>query len=80
MADREVHGTVPRGERHGSNTRPERRPRGEGNGLARLTEAEVLEIRARAAAGEAKKRLARVFGTTAQTIRNIVFRRTWGHI
>lgn len=35
----------PRGHRHGRHTQPERTARGERNGLARLTEGKVLEIR-----------------------------------
>ena len=42
--DREKDGTVNSGERHGSYTHPERVPRGEENGSARLANAEVVAL------------------------------------
>ena len=50
-------------------------PRGEGHGMARLTEAEVREIRRRGS--ESATALGREFGVTHAAIYNIVKRITW---
>ncbi len=57
---------------------PELRPRGERHGMARLTRAAVIEIRAR---GESDQRaLAREFGVAQTTIGKVVRRETWRHV
>jgi hypothetical protein len=56
------------------------RARGERDGNARLTEPQVLEIRARYAAGERQDRLAAEFGVTQVNISCVVRRKTWRHI
>ena len=64
--DRELHGTDPKGERGPS---------------ARLTELEVLAIRAAYAPGYgALSRLGRAYGVTSSQILNIVTRKQWAHI
>lgn len=47
---------------------------------AKVTEAQVREIRSRSAAGESYSKLAREFGLTPTGIRNIVLRNTWKHV
>lgn len=53
---------------------------GEQSNLAKLTEAEVLAIRARAEAGESSYRIAKDIGLTANGVRKIVTRESWKHI
>lgn len=60
--------------RHGRSTRGER------SVTAKVTEAQVLEIRRRVATGEKQRHLAMEFGITTGTMGDIVKRRTWGHI
>lgn len=63
--DIELHGTRPKGETHP---------------LSILTEADVLAIRARYAAGELQKVLADDFSTSVSNISVIVNRKNWRHI
>jgi len=53
---------------------------GESNGNARLTEEEVLEIRARFSRGEVGNRLAKEFGVSAKLIYLIRDREVWAHL
>ena len=53
---------------------------GSRNGRAKLTEAEVLQIRALNARGVTKSTLADQFGVHADTIHSINSRKTWRHI
>ena len=62
QADRKIHGTSNAGERNGS---------------ARLTEAQVTEIRRRREDGEPVLLLAQEFGVAQVTVRAIVSRRIW---
>lgn len=62
MADRQRHGTVARGERNPS---------------VKLTEAQVLEIRARCVGGEQQKVVARDYGINASCVQKIVSRQSW---
>lgn len=61
-ADKLIHGTHNRGERHN---------------MVKLTEAEVIEIRWRAGAGESQRALARAYGVGPRTVRDIVHRKKW---
>lgn len=70
---------VPRGERHGSRTKPESIRRGESHGMAKFTEADIRDIRARAD-GETRTALAREYGVEVGTISAIVLRRLWKHV
>lgn len=81
-ADREAkgRGNHPSGEAHGSRTKPERLARGDANGSARLDDGRVRAILARASAGESQRALARTFGVSQSTIRDIVRRHIWRHI
>ena len=70
----------PRGDRHGTHTKPDSLRRGEQHHSAKLTEAEVIQIRAHCAAGESHRSVARIYGVSRATIRMIVLRNTWTHI
>lgn len=55
--------------------------RGEKNGRAKLTEAQVMDIRLAYSNGLGNMPyLATKYGVSEGTIRNIVHRRTWGHV
>lgn len=64
-ADKEANGNAPRGEHHQS---------------AKLTEVQVVEIRARSEAGESRKSLAAAFGLCPQAVSHIVNRKRWAHL
>lgn len=59
---------------------PERAPRGARNARTKLTEAQVVEIRARLAAGEPALRLAPLFSVSPSMVLNIKHRRWWRHV
>ena len=67
-----------RGERHRSRTHPDSLPRGEDNGSAKLSEAEVMEVRA--AKGQSQRHLAARYGVDHATIGRIRRRETWRHV
>jgi predicted DNA-binding protein (UPF0251 family) len=71
---------LPRGEAHASRMYPERRPRGSGHARAKLTEADVLAIRAEVAGGATQRGTARAYGVSQRTVQFIVRRQTWTHI
>jgi hypothetical protein len=71
-------GLYPSGDRNGSRTRPESRPRGERHHWAKLTAAQVAEIRAARAAGATLTALAKRYGVSSpQTILYICTGATW---
>ncbi len=72
----------PRGDNHHARLRPECMPRGEANGGGgKLTAPQVLEIRARYAAGGIfQKDLASEYGVTQPTVGQIINRNIWRHI
>jgi hypothetical protein len=69
-----------RGDQHGTHTHPESIHRGEEHKGARLTEAAVVSIRARTAAGDSQRSLALAYGVSRSTIRSIVRRTAWSHV
>jgi hypothetical protein len=74
-------GNHPQGDAHGSRLHPESRPRGEANKKAKLTAAQIIEIRALyASGGTTLKKLAAQFGVTFGVINKIVNRKIWKHI
>jgi hypothetical protein len=79
-ADRHAKGRDAAGERNGCSTRPEQYPRGEAQWLAKLTEAQVRDIRRRAADGEFRSVLALEYGMGRSQISRIVRRQTWKHV
>lgn len=58
----------------------DRRARGEASGPAKLTAAQVIEIRRRRLAGESRRALAREFGICDSNVRWIAMGRTWAHL
>ncbi|MGY5035149.1 hypothetical protein ACWC9U_30750 [Streptomyces sp. 900116325] len=58
----------------------ERQPAGSKNGQAKLTEAEVADIRERVAAGELHRVLAAEYGVSRSSVSRIVSRGGWKHI
>lgn len=60
--------------------RMRRARQGAGAASARLTEADVLSIRAEVASGEARRAIAEKYGVTYATVTDIVLRRRWKHI
>lgn len=80
-ADRVSKGRSAAGDRSGPALRPERMPRGEAHGRAKLTNAAVIEIRRRyAAGGTSQPKLAREFGVDHTVIGDIVRREKWKHV
>jgi hypothetical protein len=73
-------GLMATGTRHGSRTKPESRVRGEGHASAKLTDADVRDIRARCEAGEHHGDIARDKRISPQTVSGIKYRRTWKHV
>ena len=68
---------IARGDRHSSKTRPDRVPRGERSGSAKLSYADVIEIRRSYAAKEMSQyALARKFNVTQANISIIVLRKS----
>jgi hypothetical protein len=69
------------GIRNGAYTHPERMPRGERHGHARLTEDDVREIRRLYAAGSARQvDIAAQFGVPQTNVSSIVRRKAWAHV
>lgn len=58
----------------------ERQARGSRSGMAKLTEQQVAEIRARAGSGELHRILAAEYGVGRSTISRIVSRAGWAHV
>ena len=54
--------------------------KGSAHGQAKLTEAQVVEIRQRYAQGEYQNALGRAFGVSQKAIFDIVHRETWTHV
>ncbi len=79
-ADKDIHGTRAVGARHGRYTKPERNPRGSNHGLSKLTERDVLEIRAAPKVNGSGVRLAAEYGVTPGAICMIRSRKNWSHI
>ena len=77
MGDKNIHGTMPRGDRHPSRTNPERLARGERNGSVKLTEDAVRQILADQRLNVA---IARDFGVSKSTIAMIKRREIWRHV
>lgn len=67
------------GSNHYFHLRPESVPRGENHGMAKLTEAQVLEIR-KEADQCSRYELARRYGVNKRMIQFIIQRKSWRHI
>jgi hypothetical protein len=77
-ADMVAKGRSAAGDRNASRLYPERRPRGEQHKGAKLTDAQVTEIRRRYAAGEGVATLARAYSVTSAHIHQLVAGKTRG--
>lgn len=81
MADRNGKGRQARGDRSAWRTRPERMPRGERSGNAKLTEAAVRAIRAEYTGRHGQlSQLATRFGVSRTAIRFALSGRSWQHV
>lgn len=80
FADRDAHGRTARGATHFSATHPELCARGEGHGMAKLTEANVIAIKSAPAYFGVQSQLARQFGISQQQISDIRNGKSWRHI
>ncbi len=78
MSDCVIHGTKATGSRHGRSTKPQKTPRGEKHGHAKLSENDVICIRH--AKEEAGRSLACRYGVSPTTISLIRSRKIWVHI
>jgi hypothetical protein len=67
----------PAGSRHGRHTKPERNAKGETHGRAKLTAAQVYEIRKRTSEGGSFAGIGREFAVAAETIGKIHKRQIW---
>lgn len=74
-------GRMASGTRNAMHARPSIRARGERTGSAKLTESQVREIRTRyQAGGITKAALAREYGISSETARQIIVRKKWTHV
>lgn len=80
MADCLIHGTRAMGPTHGRNTKPERTCRGSAHGLSKVTERDVLAIRAAPKVMGSGVRLAAQYGVTPTAICFIRSRKNWKHV
>ena len=81
MRDAMDRGRVATGDRNASRLYPERHPRGERHGCARLNEDQVIAIRRiYAAGGTTYRALGAKFGVSGAQIMHVVRRRHWRHI
>lgn len=79
-ADKVAAGRQAKGLRNGKYTHPEKRQRGADHGRAKLTDADVLEIRALYAAGRTHEGLAKQFGVGRSEIKRICDGTVWTHL
>ena len=80
FADRDAHGRTARGVTHFSRTRPELVVRGQDHGCAKLTEAQVLAIRAEPHFFGISTHLAKRFGVSQTQISDIRNGKSWRHL
>lgn len=66
--------------KNGADTSLHGKLKGIKNPKVKLTEAQVIEIRQRVAAGEYQKVVAHNYGTTQANVNSIVLRKTWRHV
>lgn len=81
MRDMKIKGRRADGDRNGSRLHPERVPRGESNGQAKLTTLQSIEIRSLYADGNiSQRKLAAQFGVSQTHIGRITRKKLWKHI
>jgi HNH endonuclease len=76
-ADKRIHGTAAIGDRHWSKLSPEKRAKGEGHGLSKLTVKDIPKIRTDT---RSQRQIAADFGVTQRVIWSVKSRKTWGHV
>ena len=70
-----------RGDSHYSRTNPEKVPRGENQGRAKLTDEQVVRMRSQFSAGKTTKAaIARENNVSESLVRAIIQRKIWTHI
>lgn len=80
VEDTRRHGVMPIGTRHGRTTKPERTPRGEKHGHAKITEHMVKAIRAEPRWAGSGRALARRYGISPSTVCIIRSGKIWKHV
>lgn len=81
MMDKVAKGRQASGDKNGSRLHPDRMPRGEKHGCAKLTEEDVVAIIARYASGAASQvALSKEYGVTQANISSIVLGKSWTHV
>ena len=80
MEDARAHGTMAIGARHGRTRSPEKTPRGEHHGHAKLTDADVQSIRSAQRFNGSGRALAARYGVSPATISVIRSGKTWRHV
>ena len=80
IAHAKSNGHWPWGDRHGSSTHPESRPRGEKIGSHKISEKDVREIRKLAASGMFQREIGILFSLDQSSVSDVVNRKTWFHI
>lgn len=80
IRDRDRKQRQARGSRSGAHTHPERICRGTRNGLAKLTDNDVRQIRKQIDRGVTRSEMSRQYGVSIPTICDLYKRETWGHI
>lgn len=78
--DKILHGTIPKGDRNGKYTKPNKTPRGERIGTSKLSVEDILKIRSLHRDGLGCIRISKIFGVSKTSILNIINRKTWNHI
>jgi predicted DNA-binding protein (UPF0251 family) len=78
---RKGRGGVAKGARNGKSTKPEKTPRGESAGQSKLTNEQVMALRADGRlSGLSQRKLAEKYGITQATVWNILNGNTWKHL
>lgn len=80
MADCLIHGTRAAGPRHGRTLSPEKTPRGERHGHAKLQTEDIQAIRSASREPGSGRALARTYGVSAATISLIRAGKIWRHV
>lgn len=81
MKDKVSKGRQSRGPRHAAATRRGGgSPSGSSHRLAKITEADVIEIRRMYASGSLQQAIGLRFGITQRSVSNIIRRKTWRHV
>lgn len=81
VRDAQAKGRLAQGDRNGARLHPETRPRGEDHYLARLTEHDVREIRARYQPRIVTQRiLATQYGVSQKLINDVLLGKGWKHV